>query len=107
VTWAAIPSSAEFRYWQSISPAHPLMWHFSQSTALPVCPSRFLCTSGQFKIRVYAELGIRAFLAWRRGVELVDGQEVAVCDGKLKTDWTEPRPRRRAMGIEWRPSGSR
>src|SRR3954464_15893988 len=49
----------------------------------------------------------RAFLAWRRGVELVGGQEVAARDGELKTDWTEPRPERRSMGIEWRPSGSR
>src|SRR3954464_5740078 len=49
----------------------------------------------------------RAFLAWRRGVELADGQEVAARDGELKTDWTEPRPERRSMGIEWRPSGSR
>ena len=32
----------------------------------------------------------RAFLAWRRGVELVDEQELAVRDGELKTDWTEP-----------------
>jgi hypothetical protein len=34
-------------------------------------------------------------------------QEVAARDGELKTDWTEPRPERRSMGIEWRPSGSR
>jgi hypothetical protein len=45
----------------------------------------------------------RAFLAWCRGVELMDGQEVAARDGKLKTGWTEPRPGRRPMGIEWRP----
>ena len=40
----------------------------------------------------------RAFLAWRRGVKLVAGQEVAARDGKLKTGWTEPRVGRTANG---------